>query len=191
MNPLATEVLPALRRYLGVSIAELASHLGVLREAIWYAERGMRPLPPGAWPPLVALLTALPPEVRAALAVGEVPPSPPPSPAAGPDPAALRRHQQQCQRTADRLRAELADLQAAEAQSHARLTLLAGLPEPPPVAPGADPAWLTRLEREARAQLAKGDATTQTLLAIRISALTHEAAEAERLATAAETGPPA
>ncbi|MBF9220932.1 hypothetical protein [Hymenobacter ruricola] len=130
--------MPALRRYLSLSQADLARLLGINRVRVAEAEAGTRFLTAEAREALSALLAALPLATRQALAVapGDAPPPLPPTvpapPAPLPRPLARRRHL--ATQELDRVLATLAPLEARRLASAARLALLAAPACPPALA---------------------------------------------------------
>lgn len=180
MDPLTTELLPALRRYLALSQTRLAELLGVPRAALNRAERGVRPLPAAGRVVLAQLLAALPAATLAALAQQPAH-APPPTVAAepvAPDPAPLLRQQRRLRRELHRLDAELAERQAAAERGAARLALLAA-----PTCPDWGP--LGRLLALEVRQWTDGAATaTRHLLQARRAGLCHELALLEAVALA-------
>lgn len=160
-----------LRRCYGLTQQSLAEWLGIPRGSVNMAERGLRALPGAATINFSRLTLA-----------SMVPPSPAP---AAPDADRLRRRQAECQLAAARLRTELADMQTRFAQCQVRLRALPMLRAGDQTAPraGLERAWLNILELEAQLDLDACDATAQALLTARISALDHEAATLEQLAT--------
>jgi transcriptional regulator with XRE-family HTH domain len=144
----AIGLLPALRRYLGLTQPRMAELLGTSRLAIAHAEASTRSLPVTAHAALTALLAALPPELRRTLtrAPGYAPPPPAPTtlvpPPAAASALASRRHLagQELRRT----EAALAKRRALAAAGNARLALLAA-----PAAPSLG-SYRTLFELEAR-----------------------------------------
>ncbi|WP_046243407.1 hypothetical protein [Hymenobacter terrenus] len=118
--------LPALRRYLMLTQAHLATLLGTTRGMVAQAEAGTRFLPAEAREALSALLAALPPATRQALAVapGYAPPPQVPAPPV-PLPRPLARRHHLATQELDRVLAALAPLEARRLASAARLALLA------------------------------------------------------------------
>ncbi|WP_400192495.1 hypothetical protein [Hymenobacter sp. B81] len=142
MSSAATDLLPALRRYLAIGQGPFSEVLGVSRVQLNQAERGVRPLPVAGRLRLAAVLAALPPAVLTALALGTEPPTPPaPAPAPAPGPLAVRA--QQLRRELHRLDAELAARREAARRGRARLALLQTPAAPDLLGPGAR---LLRLE---------------------------------------------
>jgi transcriptional regulator with XRE-family HTH domain len=134
MDPLSTELLPALRQYLALTQPQLAELLGTTRVRLAQVEGGTRPLPPAAQVALAALLAALPAPTLAALALGEAPLPLPATPAA-PDAGTLAVRRHRAQQELRRHEAALAARQAQAACGQARLALLAA-PNPPDPGPG-------------------------------------------------------
>ena len=134
----AAGTLPALRRYLNLSQADLARLLGARRVRVAEAEAGTRFLTGEARDALSALLAVLPLATRQTLAVAPgydpppLPPSVPAPPAPLPRPLARRRHL--ATQELDRVLAVLAPIEARRQASTARLALLADPACPPALA---------------------------------------------------------
>jgi len=130
--------MPALRRYLNLSQADLARLLGIRRVRVTEAEAGTRFLTVEARDALRALLAALPLATRQELAVAPAY-APPPLPPLVPDPPAplprpLVRRRHLATQELDRVLAALAPLEARRLASAARLALLADPACPPTLA---------------------------------------------------------
>jgi transcriptional regulator with XRE-family HTH domain len=126
MDPLSTELLPALRRHLHLSQARMADLLGVSRVQLNQAEAGTRPLPVPGRVAFTALVSCLPQPVLAALLQNQAPPLPaaPPGPAAL-DEVKLAPQRFRLQRELRSAEAALAERLANEARGRVRQALLA------------------------------------------------------------------
>ncbi len=193
--------LGAVRRYFGLSQADVAPFLGLPQAGVAGVESGGRALSLRAGRQLALLTAGLPDgwhepgsgqqaahnsAAAGAAAAAEIDPLDPL------DPAALRARQQYCEAAAMRERAQLARLTERATQARRRLAALPGLRAavgPPPAATTGRAAldherrrlWLALFENEARTVLARDGATAQTLLALRLGALEFEAAQLRAL----------
>jgi transcriptional regulator with XRE-family HTH domain len=168
LHPSDARLFAQLQEAFGLNQTSLGRLLGLSRAMMSAVRRGKRYFPLAAAEPFARLLLAL-----------DKLPAPSAMPAA-PDAAGLERQQRACRATAMRLALELTAMQARAAWAGRRLaalpTLTATLPAGEPL-----PRWLTAFEAEARETLAACGALPQARLALRRSALLHEAAQVGRL----------
>lgn len=172
MAPNDSRLLPRLRAFFSLSLADMGHCLGLSRTMVSQVERGIRPLP----------LPAAPPQAALTLAQQRTPAEPAPEAL---DTAALRKHQRACQHRAEQLAHELSLLPARATWARRRLAALPVLTAALAPAGTAPPAWLAGFAAEARAELGRSGSTAQARLRIRIAGLRAEAdAAAQELAAA-------
>ena len=157
-----------LMEWFGLSQTQLGQCLGLSRAMMWQVHTGHRGLP----------LPAALPQAALTLALTTTPADPAPE---LPDAARLRLHQQACQLRADQLAAELVAQASRAAWARRRLAALPTLVAALAPTDTARPAWLTRFETEARAELLRSGTTAQALRRIQLAGLTAEAEAAGRL----------
>jgi|GEM_PF-3111706 len=171
MDPLATDLLPALRRYLNLTQPRMAELLRISRVALAAAECGTRRLPAPGRTQLQAIVAALPAAVAGALLQKQLPAAPPvPAAAQPPDPATLARRRQRLRQEIARLDEELSTSLTNTARGQARLALLAA-PAPPDLGEQSQ-----LFEQEAQAWTGPIARAEQTLLAARLAGLQRELA---------------
>ncbi|WP_139921000.1 hypothetical protein [Hymenobacter sp. DG01] len=165
-------LLPTLRAWFGLSQAGLGRCLGLGKAMVSQVERGVRRLP----------LRASLPQAALTLAQQATPAAPT---AEAPDAAALRQHQQTCQHRAEQLTADLSRMPERALWARRRLAALPTLTAVVAPAGTPPPAWLHEFANEARTELLRSGSSAQALLQARRAALLAEAAELERILTAA------
>jgi hypothetical protein len=125
MDPFTPLILPALRRYLGLTHTRMAEILDIGRVQLSQAEAGTRSLPGAGWIALTALLTALPTTVLGALAAEQEPPILPAPDLPAPSETNLAPHRFRLRRELRNAEAALATRLAEEACGRVRQALLA------------------------------------------------------------------
>ena len=165
-------LLPRLRAFFGLSLADLGHCLGLSKTMVSQVERGLRLLP----------LPAALPQAALTLALQATPPDPNPE---APDAAALEKYRCACLHQAEQLAYQMAQLPARAAWARRRLAALPVLTQALDPAGTAPPAWLAAFAAAARAELARSGTTAQARLTGRMAGLRAEAtAVAELLAAA-------
>jgi len=183
-----SETLPALvRRYLGLTQAELARWLGLSRTLAGHLETGTRAMTPATAAALAPLAAALPP---GATGLPDAPGPPAPAALAPPARPLLLRRLRHCRHHAARLRRALQPLEVQAAQAArwaaARPLVLAALPpptqDPAPGTPGVALAGYRRRWLALRPPALPPDLSARYhLLRLQAEALETEAAALEGL----------
>jgi len=184
----STTAEAAVRAHFGLSQQELASYLGVSAGLVAHLEAGRRRPAPATVARLTALALLLPPPEGHGPPAPPAPTATPTNPAALPEgpatplaPGPLRQRQRACRLLAATLGARLHALQKGAATLARRRRGLAQLQAALlPTADAATAGWLAGLA-QAVAAPSPAAATAQVLLAVRIEALTAEAAALGRL----------